>query len=406
MQWDEKFAARTQYMKRSTIREILKLTAQPDVISFAGGLPAPELFPIQRVQEATDMILAERGQESLQYSTSEGMPELRDLIAKRLSDDYLIVKPENIVIVTGSQQALDLIGRVMLDEGDPIIAENPTYLGTLMAWKHYNLRYLPISTDDNGMIVSELEPLLQQQPKMIYAIPNFQNPQGVTMSTERRRALVKLLADYQMPLLEDNPYGELRYSGEAPPSLLSLDAQNLGKRELDGHVMYAGTFSKVLTPGLRVGWVAAPEPLIDKIVQAKQAADLHTSTLAQFITYEVARDGFIDHNLVQLKAVYRERRDVMLNAMAEHFPEGITWSKPDGGLFLMVTLPEGMDATDLLQEAIEHKVAFVPGADFHIDGSGQNTFRLNYSNAKPERIVEGIRRLGALLQARIPVAAP
>lgn len=398
MQWDQRFAARTAHMKRSTIREILKLTAQPDVISFAGGLPAPEFFPIERARMAADLALSERGQESLQYSTTEGMPELRALIAERLSDDYLRISPDNILITTGSQQGLDLIGRVLVDDGDAVIVENPTYLGMLTAWRPYDLNYLPVPTDADGMDIDALEPLLRRQPKLLYVVPNFQNPGGFTLSVERRERLVKLLARYEIPLVEDNPYGELCYSGAPRPSILGLDARNLGIRTPDGHVIYVGTFSKILSPGLRIGFVVASAPVIDKLVQAKQSADLHTSTLDQFITYEVARDGFIDRHVQHLCAVYRERRDIMLAAMARCFPPEVKWSEPDGGLFLLVTAPPHVDTTALLADAVRRKVAFVPGADFHIDGGGQNTFRLNFSNAKPEMIEAGIQRLGDLLK--------
>lgn len=401
MQWDHRFAARTAHMKRSTIREILKLTAQPDVISFAGGLPAPEFFPVARVQEAVDLALSERGQAALQYSTTEGMPELRALIAERLSSTRLTVDPDNILITTGSQQGLDLVGRVLLDEGDQVIVENPTYLGMLMAWKPYAPRFDAVPTDADGLLVEALEPLLRRDPKLVYVVPNYQNPGGFTLSLERRERLVRLLARYEIPLIEDNPYGELCFNGAPKPSIMSLDAENLGIQSPDGHVIYVGTFSKVLSPGLRLGYVVASTPVIDKLVQAKQSADLHTSTLDQFIAYEVAREGFLDRHVAHLCEVYCERRDVMLSAMERYFPPGVTWSKPDGGLFLLVTAPPQVDTTLLLAEAVKRKVAFVPGADFHIDGGGQNTFRLNFSNAKPEMIETGIQRLGNLLKDAI-----
>lgn len=397
MQWGKRFAARTAHMKRSTIREILKLTAQPDVISFAGGLPAPEFFPVERVKQAADLALSEMGQAALQYSTSEGMPELRAMIAERLSTNDLTVTPDNILMTTGSQQGLDLVGRVLVDEGDRVIVENPTYLGMLMAWRPYNPRYLPVPTDGEGLRLDALEPLLRENPKIMYVVPNFQNPGGNTLTLERRRELVRLLAEYDMPMVEDNPYGELRYSGDPVPSIMSLDSDDIE----NGHVIYVGTFSKVLTPGLRIGWVAASSTVIDKLVQAKQSADLHTSTLDQFITYEVARDGFLDQHIQHLRDVYRQRRDVMLAAMERYFPPEVTWSKPEGGLFLLVTAPPEVNTTDLLAEAVKRKVAFVPGADFHIDGSGTNTFRLNFSNAQPEMIEAGIQRLGALLKDAI-----
>jgi 2-aminoadipate transaminase len=400
MNWDQVFAARTAQMKRSTVREILKLTARPEVISFAGGLPAPELFPVERIAEATETVLAERGREALQYSTTEGMRELREWIAARMSAGSLTVTPDNILIVSGSQQAIDLVARVLLDDGDRVLVENPTYVGMLQSWKPYGLDYTAIPTDADGMQVEHLEPLLQREAfKLMYAIPSFQNPQGTTLSLERRHALAQVLARHHLPYYEDDPYGALRYSGDPLPTLLQCEAEARGSTALDGGVMYAGTFSKTLTPGLRVGWVAAAEPVIDKLVQAKQATDLHTSTLNQMICYEMVRDGvFLDQHVARLREVYRARRDLMLAMLAEHFPSGITWTHPDGGLFLMVTLPEGMDANDVLREAVKRDVAFVPGDGFYTDGTGYNTFRLNYSNARESMIEEGIKRLGTVLK--------
>lgn len=400
MNWDTLFAARTQQMKRSTVREILKLTAQPEVISFAGGLPAPELFPIERIREATDTVLAERGQEVLQYSTTEGMPELRSLIAGRLSGGGLTVDPDNILITSGSQQAVDMIARILLDEGDRVIVENPTYVGMMTSWRPFHLNFSAVPTDNDGMIVDALEPILTGAPhKLMYAIPTFQNPQGTTLTRERRVKLAQLLAQYQLPFVEDDPYGELRYSGDPVPSVMQMEAEARGSNTLDGSVMYCGTFSKVLTPGLRIGWVAAALPVIDKLVQVKQATDLHTSTFNQFVSYEVARDeAFLNAHIEQLRDVYRQRRDLMLATMEEHFPAEVTWTRPEGGLFLMVTMPDGLNAREVLQEALAQNVAFVPCDDFFIGNTGKNTFRLNFSNARPERIVEGIQRLGAVLK--------
>jgi 2-aminoadipate transaminase len=398
MQWNSSFAKRTALLKRSPIRELLKFTNQPEVISFAGGLPAPELFPVERIREATNRVLTKRGPEALQYSTTEGMPELRSFLARRLSNDRLTVKPENILIVTGSQQALDLITRVFLDEHDRIILENPTYLGMLQACKPYDLTYLPVTSDCEGMSIEAIPELLQQNPKLMYVVPNYQNPQGTTLSKERRLELIQMLDQHPVPLVEDNPYGELRYTGEIEPSLMDVDAQNLDIRMLDGRVIYTSTFSKELSPGLRVGWIAAPVPVIDKLVEAKQSTDLHTSTFMQYITYEVVRDGFLDDHILTLRKVYRERRDIMLSAMEKYFPHEVTWTRPAGGLFLMVYMPEYLDAEDLLKEALAYKVAFVPGIDFHVGNTGRNTFRLNFSNASPQMIEEGIKRLGHLLK--------
>ena len=402
MNWDSLFAARTQQMKRSTVREILKLTARPEIISFAGGLPAPELFPVERIRQATDTVLAERGREALQYSTSEGMPELRQLIAKRLSSGKFQINHENIIITSGSQQALDMLARIFLDEGDKVVVENPTYVGMLTSWRPFNLQFSAVPTDENGVCVDELEPLLAEKHKIMYAIPTFQNPQGTTLSLERRAKLAEILVKHNLPFIEDDPYGELRYSGEKLPTILQMEAEYRGSTTLEGNVIYCGTFSKILTPGLRIGWVAAAFPVIDKLVQVKQATDLHTSTLNQFITYEVARDeAFVDEHVAMLRDVYRERRDLMLKTMAEHFPSEVTWTKPEGGLFTMVTMPPHLSARDILKEALTHDVAFVPVDDFFIGDTGHNTFRLNYSNARPEMIVEGIRRLGSVLKEAV-----
>lgn len=402
MNWDSLFAVRTQQMKRSTVREILKLTAKPEVISFAGGLPAPELFPIERIREATDTVLSERGQEVLQYSTTEGMPELREMIADRLSAGSFRISADNILITSGSQQAVDMIARILLDEGDRVIVENPTYVGMMTSWRPFHLEFSAVPTDNDGMIVDALEPLLAENPKLMYAIPTFQNPQGTTLTLERRRKLAKLLAQYHLPFVEDDPYGELRYSGDPVPTVLQLEAEARGATTLDGSVMYCGTFSKVLTPGLQIGWVAAALPVIDKLVQVKQATDLHTSTFNQFVSYEVARDAsFLNEHVTKLRSVYRERRDLMLAMMDEYFPSEMTWTRPEGGLFLMVTMPAHMNAREVLKQALTHNVAFVPCDDFFIGDAGHNTFRLNFSNARPERIVEGIKRLGAVLKEAV-----
>ncbi len=401
MQWDSYFAKRTELTTRSTIRELLKYTQHPEVISFAGGLPAPELFPVERIRQATNTVLTQHGPEALQYSTTEGMPELRSFLAQRLSSETLSVKPENILICTGSQQALDLIARLFVNEHDRVILENPTYLGMLQTLKPYDLTYLPVTTDDDGMRIEAVPELLRQQPKLMYVVPTYQNPQGTTLIKERRLDLIHMLEPYPIPLVEDNPYSELCYSGEIEPSLMDLDAQSLGIRELNGRVIYTSTFSKILSPGLRVGWIAAPLPVIDKLVAVKQSTDLHTSTFVQYIINEVVRDGFLESHIAHLRTTYRQRRDVMLAAMENYFPQEVSWSHPAGGLFLMVYMPEYLDAQELLQEALAYKVAFVPGVDFHVGNTGRNTFRLNFSHETPPMIEEGMKRLGQLLKNAI-----
>jgi DNA-binding transcriptional MocR family regulator len=399
------FAERTSEMKRSTVREILKLTAKPEVISFAGGLPAPELFPVERIREATDTILSERGTEVLQYSTTEGMPELRKLIAKRLSKGKFQISPENILITSGSQQGVDMLARIFLNEHDRVMVENPTYVGMLTSWRPFHLQFSPVPTDQDGMQVEEIVPLMKDHPKVMYSIPTFQNPQGTTLTKERREKLAKILVDHDLIYVEDDPYGELRYSGEPVPTVLQTEAAYRGASDVNGNVIYCGTFSKILTPGLRIGWIAADFPVIDKLVQVKQATDLHTSTLNQFISYEVARDEeFLNSHIEHLRDVYRQRRDLMLDTMSASFPEEVSWTKPEGGLFLMVTLPAGMNAAELLVKALEQNVAFVPCDAFFIGDMGHNTFRLNFSNARPEMIVEGIKRLGTVLKTAMKEA--
>jgi 2-aminoadipate transaminase len=377
-------------MKCTAVRELLKVTARPEIISFAGGLPAAELFPVARVKAAADAVLDRLGGQCLQYAETEGIGELRDWVARRYSTDQLRLARGNVLITCGAQQALDLIGRVLLEEGDRVVVENPTYLALLSAWRPQEVEFVPAPSDDAGLVVETLELVLEQCPKLIYLVPNFQNPQGTTLSGPRREQLAALLREYDVPLIEDDPYGELRYEGEALPHLLELD-----------RVIHTGTFSKVLMPGLRVGWVIAAPAVIEKFVQAKQAADLHTSTLSQWIALELVRSDFLDEHLPVLRRAYRERRDVMLEALERHFaPLGasVTWTRPAGGMFLMVTLPPEMNANVLLAQALDRQVAFVPGEEFHLQGAGKNTLRLNFSNAKPAQIETGIARLAALVK--------
>jgi 2-aminoadipate transaminase len=392
-------------MTSSAIREILKLTDQPDVISFAGGLPAPDVFPVQAFAEACQRVLRDHGQQALQYSVTEGYVPLREMIARFTNRSGLNITIENILITSGSQQALDLLGKILIDPGDLILVESPTYLGALQAWAPYGAEYLTVPTDKNGMVVEALESALQKRPKFIYAIPNFHNPLGVTLTLERRRKLVELAERYGIPIVDDDPYGQLRYEGEHLPSLLTLDGEKQkGGVGYDGNVIYLSTFSKTLAPGLRQAWVTAPAPLIRKLVQAKQGADLHTPTFNQMVTYEVGHGGFLDQHIHLIRRVYKERRDIMLAALDTSFPHQMDWTQPQGGLFLWAVAPEGIDTSVVLKKAVEEKVAFVPGAPFHPDGRGQNTMRLNFSNASPENIRAGIARLGSVLASSIEEA--
>lgn len=397
--WADRYAQRTQRIQSSAIRELLKLTEQPDVISFAGGLPAPEVFPVKEFQEACQKVLAEHGPQALQYSTTEGYRPLREMIARHTARYGIVVGPDNILITSGSQQALDLIGKVFINPGDRILVEKPTYLGALQAWNTYQAEYVAVPLDDDGMQTERLEDALRVGPKFLYVLPNFHNPAGVTLSLERRKRLIELADHYGVPIIEDDPYGQLRYEGDHLPSLVVLDNefQKHDGAPYSGNVIYLSTFSKTLAPGLRLGWIIAPVAVIQKLVQAKQGADLHTSTFTQMVAYEVARGGFLDRHVRFIRAVYRERRDAMLQALERYFPAGVRWTRPQGGLFLWAILPEHLDAADVLKEAIKEKVAFVPGGPFHPDGSGKNTMRLNFSYMSPEKIEEGIKRLGRVL---------
>ncbi|MCZ2127735.1 MAG: PLP-dependent aminotransferase family protein [Anaerolineales bacterium] len=398
--WEYRFAHRAQSMKSSVIRELLKLTEQPDIISFAGGLPAPEVFPLKEFEEACERVLTLHGATALQYGATDGYLPLREMIARHTERYKLSATPANILITSGSQQALDFIGRLFINRGDRILVESPTYLGALQAWNAYGAQYVAVPVDEHGMIVEELEKALRAGPKFIYVLPNFQNPYGATLSLERRQMLVKLADQYGVPIVEDDPYGQLRYSGEHLPSVAYLDAQyrENGDHEYTGNVIYLSTFSKLLAPGLRLAWVVAPPNVIQKMVMAKQAADLHTSSFNQMAAYEVGKGGFIDEHVKAIRSVYKERRDVMLEMMDEFFPEEMRWTKPEGGMFLWGMMPEGADAAKVLESAIQRKVAFVPGTAFHPDGGGANTMRLNFSYSSPELIREGIARLGATLK--------
>jgi 2-aminoadipate transaminase len=401
--WDNRYAQRTQRIGSSAIRELLKLTEQPDIISFGGGLPAPEVFPVKEFAAACDRVLHEQGAQAMQYGTTEGYQPLREQIARHTARYGIEVDPENILITSGSQQGLDLLGKIFINRGDRILVESPTYLGALQAWNAYGAEYVTVPMDKQGMNIDYLEDALRSGPKFIYVLPNFQNPTGVTLSLERRRQLVELADQYGVPIIEDDPYGQLRFEGENLPSVVTLDdhCRNTNGACYHGNVIYLSTFSKILAPGLRLGWIIAPHEVIHKLVQAKQGTDLHTATFNQVVAHEVSRGGFLDRQVKLIRRIYHERRDVMLAAMDRYFPPEVDWTQPAGGLFLWGTMPEYMDAADVLQDAVQRKVAFVPGAPFHPNGGGQNTMRLNFSNASPEMIQEGIHRLGDVLYERI-----
>ncbi|HUD46761.1 MAG TPA: PLP-dependent aminotransferase family protein [Candidatus Baltobacteraceae bacterium] len=392
--WSRRIARRARQMKPSALRELLKLSSRPEMISFAGGLPAAEMFPLDRVAAAVQSVLGQVGGRALQYGETEGVLELREWIAHHYSNANLSLKAENVLITTGAQQALDLVGRVLLDDGDRVIVENPTYMAALLAWQPCGAIFVPIGADSNGMKADELGPLLKEQPKMVYLIPNFQNPTGVTMTRERRQLLIDVLQGRDAVLFEDNPYAELRYEGEPLRSLLESDSPP----DDGGRVIQAGTFSKTLMPGLRVGWVIGPRQIIERMGRAKQAMDLHTSTFNQYIALALLNSGYLEEFIPRLRRVYRERRDTMLAALQQHFPPGSCWTRPEGGMFIFVTLPEDVSAGSLLPRALERNVAFVPGEEFHLDDTGQNTMRLNFTKASVAEINSGISRLAEVIK--------
>jgi 2-aminoadipate transaminase len=400
--WEHRFAQRTQRIKSSAIRELLKLTEQPDVISFAGGLPATEVFPVEQIQEAVARVLKDRGLYSLQYGSTEGYLPLREMIARHTARYGIEISPDNIMITSGSQQALDLLGKIFINRGDRIVVEAPTYLGALQAWNAYGAEYVPVPSDENGMITDELEKALRTGPKFIYALPNFQNPTGSTLLMERRVRLVELADQYGVPIVEDDPYGQLRFEGEHLSSLVVIDNKlHTNNGSYTGNVIYLSTFSKILAPGLRLAWVVAPVVVIRKLVLAKQGTDLNSATFNQVLAHEVGQHGFFDRHVKHICDVYRERRDVMLDVLSELMPPGVRWTHPHGGLFLWAELPVGLNTTALFPEAVAQKVAYVPGESFFPCGGGENTMRLNFSYSRPELITEGIARLANVISQHI-----
>ncbi|MBU5590681.1 PLP-dependent aminotransferase family protein [Clostridium sp. MSJ-4] len=387
-----KFSDRMGEIKASEIRELLKLTQQPEIISFAGGLPAPELFPIENMEKVASKVIREQGREALQYSTTEGFNPLREvIIEQRLKPVGINASLENIMITSGSQQALEFSAKLFINEGDVILCESPSYLGAINAFKAYKPTFVEIPMDDDGMIIEELEKALKEHKntKFIYTIPDFQNPTGKTMTIERRKRLAEIGAEYQVPVIEDSPYGELIFDGEKYPTIKSFDKE--------GFVIQLGTYSKTFCPGLRIGWVCGHKDIIQKYVMIKQGADLQSSTLDQRIAAAYMKEYNLDEHIAKIIEVYKKRRDIMINSMKAYFPKEIKFTNSKGGLFTWVELKEGLDAAEILKEALEEKVAFVPGASFFPNGGHKNYFRLNYSNMPEEKIKEGIERLGKVL---------
>ncbi|MBS3806777.1 MAG: PLP-dependent aminotransferase family protein [Bacteroidales bacterium] len=390
------FSESAQNMKRSAIREILKLTQKPEVISFGGGLPAPESFPISEMKEIINELLDEDGPGALQYGATEGVPELRKILVKRYQEEGLNIELDNLSITTSSQQGLYILGKIFLDKGDKIICGLPSYLGGISAFSTFGADMHGIPFDQQGMRSDKLEEKLQElqdqgtKPKFIYIIPDFQNPAGITMPEARRKEIIELARKHDVLIIEDSPYREIRFEGESQKTLFQLDNQ--------GQVITLGTFSKTFAPGFRLGWAIAHQEIIDKMVIAKQSMDLCTPTFNQKIAARAIKKGLFDENLKKTVAQYHSKRDNMLRAFREYMPEGVTWTEPEGGLFLFLSLPEHMDAEKLFHKAIEKNVAYVMGSVFHCDGSGKNTMRINFSYVPEDKAREGVQRLAEAIK--------
>ena len=393
------FAGRTKEMRSSAMRDLMEITARPEVISLAGGLPDTSTFPAKSFAAQMTKIAQESSAEALQYGPTEGFEETRDCILEVMGAEGMLPDPEDVIVTTGGQQAIDLVCKTLVDPGDPVICEAPTYPGAVPVFCSYQADVIQIECDDDGMRIEELARVLGEleaegrRPKFVYSVPSFQNPAGVTMSLERRRRLVELARHHELLIAEDNPYGLLRYGGDPLPPLYQLDGGD--------YVLYIGTFSKILSPGIRLGWAVAPPPVMEKIVLGKQAADLCTSTLGQYFVREYFAEGRWGDYIESLVDIYRVRRDAMLDALARHFPTQATWTQPEGGLFIWATLPDYIDTSDLLARALRENVAFVPGEAAYVDGRGHNSMRLNFSGVTEEEIREGIRRIGAVVGEQV-----
>src|SRR5471032_62958 len=383
---------RARKLTSSAIREILKVTERPEVISFAGGLPSPATFPAERMREAADRILRDTPAAALQYSATEGYAPLREWIAQRYSGNGVQIRPTQVLITTGSQQALDLLGKVLVCPNSPVLVETPTYLGALQSFSMYEPTYVQVATDEQGLIPAALTPELTAGARLLYSQPNFQNPTGRRLPLERRQALAEFAKTAPFPVIEDDPYGALDYAGEPLPTMLSMAPD---------HIVHLGSFSKVLSPGMRVGYIIAPEELHFKLVQAKQATDLHTPSLTQRIVHEVVKDGFLETHIPKIRALYRDQCAAMLASLEQHMPAGVEWNRPEGGMFVWVKLPIHIDTMKLLEQSIEQHVAFVPGGPFFANEAEHNTLRLSFVTVPPAKIDEGVAKLGALIRALV-----
>lgn len=392
-----KYAGRTKTMKASEIRELLKYAERPGFISFGGGMPSPHSFPLKIIDKIADNILRKHGAEALQYSQTEGVTGLREALAKRAREKGIKCKLENIIVTAGSQQALDLAAKIFLDIGNYVVVELPTYMGALTAFNAYQPRYISVSMDDEGMLTNELEEKLKginkEDVDFVYTVPTFQNPSGVTLSMERRKHLLEIAEEHDLLIIEDDAYSDLRYSGKSIKSMKSIDKNN--------RVIYTHTLSKTLAPGFRLGYVIADVNTIKEMTLAKQGVDICTNTFAQHIAAEYIKSGLIEKQLVKIKKMYKEKRDIMLRALEKYFPEGCIWACPEGGMFIWVTLPSCIDTNEMIDDAIKEKVLFVNGAAFRVDGKGHNNMRLNFTNTDNDNIEIGIKRLAKIIRQRL-----
>jgi len=386
------FAQRMQKTPKSFIREILKVTENPDIISFAGGLPNPELIDVDGIARAAKEVFENDGRTALQYSTTEGYPPLRRFIAERYKKRLgMEISPDEILITNGSQQCLDLIGKILINPGDRVAIERPGYLGAIQVFSLYEPVFVPIDLRNDGPDPEACKAAIcKESPKLFYCIPNSQNPSGITYSPEQRQACAEILKGRRTIVVEDDAYGELQFSGTAYPPI---------KKLLPDQTILTGSFSKIFSPGMRMGWVCAPKKIMEQLVIAKQASDLHSNYLSQRIASQYLETNDIDAHIKKIRAAYSMQRDCMVGALAEEMPSGITWTCPEGGMFVWVTLPAGMSAMDVFSAALKEQVAVLPGIPFYVDGGGTDTLRLNFSNASPERIREGVRRLGKVIRS-------
>ena len=385
-----KLAKRAARMNPSIIREILKLTEQSDVLSMAGGLPSADSFPVAALKAACDKVLTESPREALQYAASEGFAPLREWVAARVASLGVQASSDQVLITTGSQQGLDLVGKILCDVGAPVAVETPTYLGALQAFAPYEPIFASLASDDQGVLPEAIAQLPHDAPgtRFAYLLPNYQNPTGRVMSAERRQAVVAAARAASVPIVEDNPYGDLWYDVPPSPALSSLWPEGS---------VYLGSFSKVLTPGFRLGYVIAPKALYPKLLQAKQAADLHTPGFNQRVVYEVVKNGFLDSHVPTIRALYKANRDAMAAALRQHLPPGCEWLEPQGGMFFWIRLPDGLDAMALLPLAVEAGIAFVPGAAFYAEAPDPRTLRLSFVTLRPAQIAEGVAILGRVV---------